>query len=77
MKKFTRADFLNCGVCGYQSCESMATAVFNGLNQVENCTFYLNAELAHAARLKDEFLASMSHDCARPEWYPQHIPGPR
>ncbi len=41
MNKFTQADLLNCGACGYGSCESMAVAVFNGLNRPDNCVFYL------------------------------------
>jgi len=41
MNKFKPDDFLNCGACGYGSCEAMAVAVFNGLNRAENCVFYL------------------------------------
>ena len=35
-------DFLNCAACGYNSCEMMATAIFNNLNKVENCHHYKN-----------------------------------
>lgn len=40
MKKYSKSDFLNCRACGYGSCELMATAIFNGLNQPENCFHY-------------------------------------
>jgi predicted nucleic acid-binding Zn-ribbon protein len=36
--KETKKDILNCGACGYGSCENMAVAIFNGLNKPENCT---------------------------------------
>ena len=39
MNKFAEADFLNCGACGYGSCELMATAVFNGLNRGITASF--------------------------------------
>jgi iron only hydrogenase large subunit-like protein len=35
--KTDEKDFLNCNTCGYGSCESMAIAIFNGLNKPENC----------------------------------------
>ena len=41
MSKFGPDDMLNCGACGYGSCEAMATAVHNGLNRRENCVFFL------------------------------------
>jgi iron only hydrogenase large subunit-like protein len=31
---------LNCGACGYRSCEQMAVALFNNLNKPENCAHY-------------------------------------
>ncbi|MBI9107313.1 MAG: 4Fe-4S binding protein [Spirochaetales bacterium] len=40
MLKDTEADYLNCAACGYNSCERMAVAIFNGLNKKENCHRY-------------------------------------
>jgi methyl-accepting chemotaxis protein/NAD-dependent dihydropyrimidine dehydrogenase PreA subunit len=40
MLKENKDDLLNCGSCGYHSCEEMATAIFNGLNKKENCHRY-------------------------------------
>ena len=37
MRKNKSEDFLHCTACGYGSCESMAVAIFNGLNKPENC----------------------------------------
>lgn len=42
MHKKTKADILNCGACGYEDCEQMAVAIYNGLNHPENCTHYTN-----------------------------------
>ncbi|MGB9868144.1 MAG: [Fe-Fe] hydrogenase large subunit C-terminal domain-containing protein [Bacillota bacterium] len=35
--KFSPEDELNCGACGYQSCEEKAIAVFNGMADPEMC----------------------------------------
>ena len=40
MNKSTENDIYNCASCGYGSCDGMATAIFNGLNQPENCHHY-------------------------------------
>ena len=40
MLKESESDILNCGSCGYNSCEEMATAIHNGLNKKENCHHY-------------------------------------
>ena len=41
LKKITEKDKkLNCSACGYNSCEEMVTAIFNGLNLKENCIDY-------------------------------------
>lgn len=38
--KQTVEDHLNCAACGYNSCQGMAVAIFNGLNKVENCHLF-------------------------------------
>lgn len=42
MEKFEKKDFYNCSSCGYNSCEKMAIAIYNGLNKSENCHYYKN-----------------------------------
>jgi iron only hydrogenase large subunit-like protein len=46
MLKTEERDFLNCAACGYGSCESMAIAIYNGLNKYENCQHYRQLALA-------------------------------
>lgn len=41
MNKTNERDFKNCAACGYNSCETMAIAIFNGLNRKENCHEFL------------------------------------
>ena len=57
MSKFGPDDILNCGACGYGSCEAMATAVHNGLNRRENCVYFLGTinrdQERRAAALKE------------------------
>ncbi|HCL56420.1 MAG TPA: chemotaxis protein [Spirochaetia bacterium] len=45
MEKKDKKDILNCGSCGYENCENMAVAVYNGLNRVENCHYFLQKRL--------------------------------
>ena len=48
LRKYGKEDLYNCTACGYGSCKSMATAIFNKLNKPENCMHYI------MALLKDE-----------------------
>jgi Na+-translocating ferredoxin:NAD+ oxidoreductase RNF subunit RnfB len=48
MRKFKAEDLYDCTACGYGSCKSMATAIFNKRNKPENCAHYI------LALLKDE-----------------------
>lgn len=41
MGKFTRADELNCGACGYNSCREKCQAVFEGMAEIEMCMPYM------------------------------------
>jgi iron only hydrogenase large subunit-like protein len=40
MEKYSDADVYDCTACGYGSCKSMATAIFNNLNKPGNCAHY-------------------------------------
>ncbi|MDR0622830.1 MAG: methyl-accepting chemotaxis protein [Treponema sp.] len=40
LRKYGPADIYDCNTCGYGNCQSMAVAVFNGLNRPENCHHY-------------------------------------
>jgi PAS domain S-box-containing protein len=46
MHKYEESDIKNCAACGYNKCEKMAKAIFNGLNRPENCLFFLQKESA-------------------------------
>jgi PAS domain S-box-containing protein len=56
MHKYSDKDIYNCTSCGYNFCEKMAIAIFNGLNKPENCHFYLEKEneLSHVNLSKSE-----------------------
>jgi hypothetical protein len=44
MHKVAKEDLLNCGACGYKSCEQMAVAIINGLNKPGNCRHFVEIE---------------------------------
>lgn len=49
---------INCSCCGYETCELMATAIFNGFNHKENCIHYVKDQVEQeknrAVALADE-----------------------
>jgi iron only hydrogenase large subunit-like protein len=50
--KKNQDDILNCGACGYHTCDEMATALFNGLSRSDLCfrkqNYVLSANREHA-----------------------------
>lgn len=48
--KTKKEDFLQCCSCGYNDCEQMAVAIFNGLNRPENCRHYKEEALKRTSR---------------------------
>ncbi len=65
MKKDTpESRTINCGCCGYETCEDMAKAIYNGFNRRRNCIYYMKRrteiekehaeELAQAVELEKE-----------------------
>jgi len=63
--KLSKADELNCGACGYGTCREKATAVYQGLAELEMCLPYLldrfqqELQAAHNQLIQSEKLASM------------------
>lgn len=36
---------MNCGACGYGTCEGMVDAIYNGCNEHKNCIYYLKSKV--------------------------------
>ncbi len=77
MNKLTEESrHIDCTCCGYENCEQMATAIYNGFNHKENCIYYektmvheleIEKTIAEeATRAKSAFLANMSHEIRTP-----------
>ena len=75
LKKEKPEDHLNCGACGYGSCEGMAIAIFNGLNKEENCFHYerhnrhdlassLSRRLKESTGILSQFVNTLSEGAA-------------
>lgn len=46
MDKLTKADReINCSACGYKTCREMTTAIYNGVNNKENCIHYIKDQV--------------------------------
>lgn len=49
---------INCSCCGYETCEQMAHAIFNGFNYPDNCIHYIKGQVElernHALELAEE-----------------------
>lgn len=59
MHKYNQKDRkINCGACGYNSCEEMATSIANGYNHKESCIHFikdtLEDEMNQISALKEE-----------------------
>lgn len=50
MGKFKQEDHLNCGACGYDTCEEHAVAIIQGLAETEMCLPYTIEELHHTIK---------------------------
>jgi iron only hydrogenase large subunit-like protein/nitrogen-specific signal transduction histidine kinase len=60
---------INCSVCGYGYCKTMAKCIHNGLNVLSNCIDYNKKEVInehHLLEAKNEFFANISHELRTP-----------
>lgn len=55
---------LNCGSCGYNSCEQFAVAVINKLNKAENCRHYMSIEVAKMHQSHKDEINDIIHSVA-------------
>jgi len=62
MEKVRPEDELNCGGCGYGTCEEMAVAIHNGLNRAENCHHYKQRRMEAAAAEAERMLGQVDLD---------------
>ncbi len=68
---------INCGCCGYNSCQDMAIAIHNGFNYKENCVHYTKdyaiREQIRNKELADEISAKKEADDLRNQQMAQEI----
>ena len=63
MNKNTAAErHINCSGCGYDSCEQMADAIFNGFNQKNNCIYYIKKEVEEQKATAEKLAAQLAAD---------------
>lgn len=63
MKKFTKEErSINCSCCGYESCNQMADAIFNGFNNKGNCIYYIKKEVEMEKELAEQLATQLEND---------------
>lgn len=61
MRKEKASDFYNCAYCGYDTCEKMAIAIYNGLNRRENCYQYKSGIIEEMAGSINQTSGRLTH----------------
>ena len=65
MGKEIARDFLNCGHCGYETCEDMAKAICLGINNVDNCMFTIEKRLRKEQKERGEWISQLNVTLSR------------
>lgn len=73
LKKECKEDELNCGACGYGSCERMATALHNGLSQAKHCALYKEKKLREEEQQIREFHDQQATEAQQVAWKVEHL----
>ncbi len=55
MGKHSKADELNCGSCGYESCREKAVSVLNGMSYSEMCLPYMRSKAERISNISFEY----------------------
>lgn len=53
---------INCSCCGYDTCSLMADAIFNGVNNKQNCIYYIKHEVESQKELAEKFAEELEED---------------
>jgi iron only hydrogenase large subunit-like protein len=53
---------INCSCCGYESCQQMVEAIYNGFNQKTNCIHYIKQEVETQKELAEEMAERLEED---------------
>lgn len=53
---------INCSCCGYDTCDLMADAIHNGVNNKQNCIYYIRQEVENQKQLAEEFAEELEQD---------------
>ncbi|MGN0428370.1 MAG: [Fe-Fe] hydrogenase large subunit C-terminal domain-containing protein [Agathobacter sp.] len=56
---------INCECCGYETCQKMATAIYNGFNYKENCIHYVKDEVEEEKERALELAREVENDKQR------------
>lgn len=63
MKKLTTEEQkINCSCCGYESCEQMVHAIYNGFNKKENCIYYIKKEVEEQKHVAEQMAEDLEAD---------------
>lgn len=63
MGKHTQKDCsINCSCCGYDSCNQMADAIFNGFNHKTNCIYFIKNEVEEQKHNAEQFAEQLAED---------------
>ena len=60
LEKEEERDFLNCGHCGYDTCEDMAKAIVLGINNVDNCMFTIEKRLRKEQKERLQWVSELN-----------------
>lgn len=66
MLKFTKEDrAINCSCCGYETCDQMCEAIYNGYSHKENCIYFIQKEDEIHRHKAEELTAEMEANNAQ------------
>lgn len=63
MNKHTNESrMINCSCCGYDTCQDMATAIYNGYNHKENCIHFIKSQVEIEKEIASDLAAQVEEE---------------
>jgi len=60
LNKYEKADFFDCGACGYKTCKQMATALHHGLSKPTQCYHFTQGHLKEIAESYEQSISDLA-----------------